>query len=568
MRLRLTVPLLVLAACAHANTGPTLRGAPYDVVISNGRIVDGTGNAWYYGDVGIRGDRIAIITGPGMLAQAGAKERVDATGLVVAPGFIDIQGQSTSLLLQGDARIVGKVSQGVTTEILGEGSTPAPLNPHTLRTDPDDDPIRADLTRRFATDHGFDEWLGWMERRHIGINVGSFVGAGTIRTYGMELRQGAASGAALDSMRGAVRRAMEDGAFGLGSALIYPPGNFASTEELIELARAMAPYRGIYITHMRSEADLLLPAIDEAIRIGREGGVPVELYHLKAAGKRNWSKAAIAVARIDSARRAGLDIQANMYPYVAGATGLTSCLPPSASADGKLMENLRDTLARARIRTEQQRNEQVPTWEDLCSQATPAGVLISTLRKPENQQYVGKRLSEIASMMKKDYLDAAMDLILSENGRVETTYFLMDEANVRMQLAQPWIKIGTDAGGPAPENVHGLVHPRSYGTYPRVVGYYVREGVLSLEEAVRKTTSAVATRLMIPDRGVLRQGFFADVVLFDPATLVDVATFEKPLQLSIGVHEVWVNGTAVWKGGQHTGALPGVALRGPGYRKR
>ncbi|MDB4906816.1 MAG: D-aminoacylase domain protein [Gemmatimonadetes bacterium] len=568
MRLRSILPVLALAACARPGTAPRPRGAPYDVVIGNGRIVDGTGNAWYYGDIGIRGSRIAIITGAGMLAQASTVERVDATGLVVSPGFMDIQGQSTGFLTQGDARIIGKVSQGVTTEILGEGSTPAPLNPHTLRVDPDDDPIRADLNHRFATEHGFDEWLTWMEHRHIGINVGSFVGAGTIRTYGMDMRQGAASAAALDSMRAAVRRAMEDGAFGIGSALIYPPGNFASTAELVELARAMAPYRGIYITHMRSEADLLLPAIDEAIRIGREGGVPVELYHLKAAGRRNWDKASLAVAKIDSARRAGLDIQANMYPYVAGATGLTSCLPPSASADGKLMDNLRDTLARARIRAEQLRNESSPTWEDLCSQATPEGVLISTLRKPENQQYVGKRLSAIAAMMKKDYLDAAMDLILSENGRVETTYFLMDEANVRMQLAQPWIKIGTDAGGPAPESVRGLVHPRSYGTYPRVVGYYVREGVLSLEEAVRKTTSAVATRLMIPDRGLLREGFFADVVLFDPNTLVDKATFEQPLQLSAGVIEVWVNGTPVWKGGQHTGALPGVALRGPGYHKR
>jgi dihydroorotase/N-acyl-D-amino-acid deacylase len=404
-----------------------------------------------------------------------------------------------------------------------------------------------------------------MEARGPSINVGSFVGAGTIREFGMGEMMGAASGVALDSMRAAVARAMEDGAFGMASALIYPPNNFAGTDELIAEARAMAPYRGLYITHMRSEADRLLEAIDEAIRIGVEGGVPVEIFHLKAAGRRNWEKMALAIAKIDSARRAGVDIQANMYPYAAGGTGLTACLPPEFSADGRLFDNLRDTTMRRRIRQEVTRDS--GEWENMCVLATPDGVLIARLTHPENQRWTGKRLSEIAAGMGKDYLDAAMDLILSENSRVETLYFLMSEENVRTQLALPWIKFGTDAGGPDPAAVRGMLHPRSYGTYPRILGRYVRdEGVLTLEDAVRKMTSAVATRLMIQDRGELREGRYADVVVFDPRSIIDRATFEQPLQLSTGVTHVWVNGVQVLRDGSHTGAKPGRIVRGPGYR--
>jgi dihydroorotase/N-acyl-D-amino-acid deacylase len=380
----------------------------------------------------------------------------------------------------------------------------------------------------------------------------------------MGLALGPAEGAALDSMLGAVRRAMADGAFGIASALIYPPNTFASTEELVEEAKAMAPYGGVYITHMRSEADKLLEAIDEAARIGREGGVAVEIYHLKAAGVRNWGKARAAIAKIDSARTAGLDIQADMYPYTAGGTGLTSCLPPSVSAEGKLFDNLADPAMRTRVRAEVEH----PTsdWEDLCGLATPPNVLITDLRRPENAGYVGKRLSEIAQLMNTDYLNAAMNLILSERRRVETIYFLMSEDNVKLQLQQPWIKIGTDAAGPEPDSVRGLLHPRSYGTYPRILGRYVRdEHVLTIEDAVRKMSSAVATRLAIADRGVLGEGMFADIVIFDPATVIDRATFEQPKQLSTGVRDVWVNGTLVWRDGAHTGAKPGHILRGQGY---
>ena len=553
--------LATVVACAHSApaTAPSPGSLTYDVIIENGRVVDGTGAPWFYGDVGIRGDRIVAVVPRGMLRNASARSRVDATNLVVAPGFIDIQDQSGGPLLAGDARQLGKITQGVTTGILGEGSTPAPLNPAAIPAN------ASEMARRFAQPHGFDAWLSAMQAHGISQNVGSFVGASTIRQYGMAERMGPATGAALDSMRAAVRRAMEDGAFGMASALIYPPGSFATTNELIEEARAMAPYGGVYISHMRSEADHLLDAVDEVIRISKEGGVPGEIYHLKAAGTANWSKEPALIAKIDSARAAGIDIQANMYPYTAGATGLTSCLPPSYSAEGKLFENLSNASTRARIH--QEVAHPTSEWEDLCGQATPAGVLITNLRAPENQQYIGKRLSEIAQMKHEDYLDAAMDLILSEHSRVETTYFLMSEDNVKLQLQQPWIKIGTDAGGPDPDSVRALVHPRTFGNYPRILGKYVRdEHVLPLEDAIRKMTSAVADRLSIRDRGLLEPGMFADVVVFDPATINDRATYEQPKQLSVGVRDVWVNGVQVLKDGTHTGAKPGRALRGPGYR--
>lgn len=552
----------VLAGCGHrgAITAPRPGTGSLDVVIENGRIVDGTGAAWFYGDLGIRGDRIVAVTPRGMLHDAQAKSRVDATNMVVAPGFIDIQDQSGGQLLLGDGRQLGKITQGVTTGILGEGTTPAPRNPATLAGDTNE------LTRRFAGPHGFDAWLSAMESHGISQNVGSFVGAGTIRQYGMSDHMGPATGVTLDSMRAAVGRAMEDGAFGLASALIYPPNTFASTNELVEESKAMAPYGGVYITHMRSEADHLLEAIDEVIRIAKEGGVPAEIYHLKAAGTRNWSKEAAVISKIDSARVAGVDIQANMYAYTAGATGLSSCLPPQYSADGKLFDNLASPETRTRIKEEV--SHPTSEWEDMCGLATPAGVLITNLRQPDNQPYIGKRLSEIAQMKNKDYLDAAMDLILSEHNRVETTYFLMNEDNVKLQLQQPWIKIGTDAGGPDPDSVRALVHPRTFGNYPRVLGKYVRdERVIPLEDAIRKMTSAVADRLSLHDRGLLKPGMYADVVVFDPAAIADRATYEQPKQLSVGVRDVWVNGVQVLRGGVHTGAKPGRALRGPGYRR-
>jgi dihydroorotase/N-acyl-D-amino-acid deacylase len=570
----LTAALVLLAALPAACARPAVSAGaapdtgPFDVIIENGRVVDGAGNAWFHGDVAIRDGRIARIAPRGLLRASRARERVDATGMVVAPGFIDIQSHSRDAFLTGDPRIVSKITQGITTEIMGEGWTNAPANALTLAGSDDiTDEGTQRLSRELQGPRGFDAWLRAMERRGVSANIGSFVGATTIRVYAKGQAQGAATPAELDSMRAAMRRAMEDGAFGLASALVYPPGNFASTEELVEVAKAMAPSGGVYITHMRSEADQYLEAIDEAIRIGREGGVPVEIYHLKAAGMRNWPKAAQAVAKIDSARAAGLDVQADMYPYVAGGTGLSACIPPWASADGKLFENLTSPEPRARIRAEMlsERTE----WENFCGLATPDGVLLMGLDKPENARFKGKRLAEAARMMGKEWPDAVMDLLLGERQRIGTIYFLMSEDNVRMQLRQPWMKFGTDAEGVDPDSARAkglLTHPRAYGNYPRILGRYVRdEGVMPLEEAVRKASSAVATRLTIPGRGLLKEGFHADVIIFDPATIADRATFEDPHQLSVGVRDVFVNGVAVLRGGRHTGATPGRIVRGPGW---
>jgi dihydroorotase/N-acyl-D-amino-acid deacylase len=562
MRYRVAILAPLLAGCA--STGPRATpDAPYDVIIENGRVIDGTGSAWFYGDIAVRGDRIARIAPRGALRTSAARERIDAAGLVVAPGFVDIQSHSRGNFLgDGDGRVVSKVTQGVTTEIMGEGSTNAIVNATMLGGDTTAR-ARAQL-EQFGGPRGFDAWLRAMEEHGASVNVGSFLGGNNVRMYAKGLAQGAPTAAELDSMRKVVRWAMEGGAFGIATALIYPPANFATTEELVEAGKAMAPYGGIYITHMRSEADQYLEAIDEALRIGAEGGVPVEIYHLKAAGRRNWHKAALAIAKIDSARTAGLDVQANMYPYVAGGTGLTACFPPWASADGRLFENLADTATRARIRAEIE--QQTEEWENLCMLASPEGVLILGLREDANRQWIGKRLSEIAAAQNRDWIETAFDLVLSERQGVGTIYFLMDEANVRLQLEQPWIKFGTDADGPDPATARGLTHPRAYGTFTRILGRYVRdEGVIPLEDAVRKMTSAVTTRLRIQDRGVLREGMFADITIFDPRTIADVATFEQPHQLSVGVRHVFVNGTAVVRAGTHTGALPGRALRGPGY---
>jgi N-acyl-D-amino-acid deacylase len=559
--------LLAPGACAPAaRPAATPGAAPYDLVISGGRIVDGTGNAWFYGDVAVRGDRIARIAPAGLLRDAPARQRVDATGKVVAPGFIDIQSHSRGAFLGGDGRVLSKITQGITTEILGEGTTNAPANRNTLGdADPEPGTRASEALERFGGERGFDRWLRAMEEHGISPNVGSFLGGGTLRQYAMGLRQGEPSPAELDTMRAVVRRAMEDGAFGIATALIYAPGSFSSTEELIEVSRAMAPYGGVYISHIRSEGDHLLAALDEAIRIGREAGVPVEIYHLKAAGRRNWELGPRAIAKIDSARAAGLDVQANVYPYPAAGTGLTSCLPAWAAADGRLFDNLRDPAMRERIRAEMVR--EYSDWENFCVLAGPEGVLVLGLEREENRPWVGRRLSEIAEAQGKHWADAAIDLILSEQQRVSTMYFLMSEENVAQKIAQPWIKFGTDAGGADPARATGLTHPRAYGTFPRILGRYVREeGVLSLEEAVRRMTSAVATRLSIRDRGLLREGMYADIVVFDPQTIRDRATYEEPHQLSVGVEHVWVNGVQVLRDGVHTGALPGRVVRGPGYR--
>jgi N-acyl-D-amino-acid deacylase len=570
MKRLLLLAALGLLACAPQGTlsTGTPSPGPYDLVIEGGRVVDGSGNPWFYGDVAIQGDRIARIAPAGGLATARARRRLDARGMVVAPGFIDIQAQSVAQLLDGDSRVVSMITQGVTTMILGEGETPAPANDKVITmfglVDPGDSTELA-LLRSFQGPHGFGRWLDAMQRHGASVNVGSFLGAATVRAYAKGMTEGPATPAELDTMRAVVRRAMEDGAFGVASALIYPPGSYASTDELVEAAKAMAPYGGVYITHLRSEGDRLLEAVDEALTIGRRGGVPVEIYHLKAAGVGNWPKAAQVVAKIDSARAAGQDVGADQYAYTAGANSFSSCIPPWAHADGKLLDRLADPSVRQRIKADMMRESS--EWENLCLAATPAGVEVVGFQVDSLRRYEGKRLADIARAMGRDWADALIDLTIAERNRLGQILFIASDSNVAMQIRQPWMKFGTDAAGLNPDSAKGMTHPRAYGNYPRILGRFVREQhLLTLEDAIRKMTWAVAARLSIRDRGLLHEGMYADIVVFDPATIMDRATYERPHQLSVGVRDVLVNGVAVVANGAPTGAKPGRIVRGPGYR--
>lgn len=555
--------VLAVATAACTGGGGTAGRDRYDVVIENGRVVDGTGAAWYYGDVALTGDRIAAIGPRGAFRDRPAAQRIDATGHVVAPGFIDIQAHSIGHYMRGDGKAISMVTQGITTAIHGEGSSLGPVNDRVLAAETDTT-IRRVLSQ-FTGPRGFSRWLEYMVGRGASQNIGSFLGDGTVRVYVKGEEQGALTPAERDTMKAMVARAMEDGAFGIASALIYPPNTYASTDELVEAARAMAPYGGIYITHMRSEGDKFLEAMDEALYIGREGGVPVEIYHLKASGPRNWPKMRQAIAKIDSARAAGQDVQANMYLYPAGGNSFASCIPPKYAAGGKLLDNLKDPSLRATMVAEMHATD--AGYENLCEIATPANVMVVGFRKPEHRQFEGKRLSEIAAALKKDWAEVIIDLNVAEELQLGEILFLMSEDNMKLQLQQPWMKFGTDAGSQDPDSATGMTHPRAYGNFPRLFARYVRdEKVLSLEDAVRKASSAVASRLHITDRGVLKAGLKADVIVFDPATIRDNATFEQPHQLSTGVRDVFVNGVAVLRDGKHTGAKPGVVVRGAGYR--
>jgi len=537
------------------------------VLIRGAQVVDGSGNPWYYGDVVLEEDRVASILPPGKGDAGSAHEVVDARGMVVCPGFIDIQSHSI-IPLMIDPRCLSKITQGVTTEIMGEAWTPAPAGgkeDHEVFPWDQHEALQAWQVRVKGWTR-FRHWLEAMSNQGVTPNIGSFLGGGTLRAYAKGLEEGAATDEELEIMRRVMRDAMEDGAFGVSYALIYPPDAFAGTDELVEVCKVAGEYGGVYITHLRSEANEFLEALDEAIEIGARAGLPVEIYHLKASGKANWPKMAKAMERISLARAQGQDVTADMYPYLAGGTGLSSVFPPWLAADGKFYENLRDPAIRARIKSEVLNPS--GGWEALGTLAGSDGIFPLDLHKPEHRQFIGKSLTEIAALQGKDWIETAADLLVAEEQRIGTVYFMMSEDNLHLQLQQPWIKISTDAGGVDPTWAvpMGPTHPRAYGTYTRVLGKYVREErVITLEDAVRKMTSAVAQRLGIRDRGLLQPGCYADVVLFDPETVADRATFEESHQLSTGIRDVWVNGTRVLANGEHTGATPGRVLHGPGW---
>jgi N-acyl-D-aspartate/D-glutamate deacylase len=539
----------------------------YDVLIKHARIVDGTGNPWFYGDVALAGETIAAVAPPNTIPEEQAAQVVDAAGHVVCPGFVDIISHSI-LPLMVDGRSLSKIAMGVTTEVMGEGWTPAPYGgalPMTMPKHQFASLMDPAWEERIKTWTHFRDWLEAMVEEGVSVNVGSFLGGGSLRRYAMGMAMRPPTGDELATMKRITAESMEQGAFGVSFALIYPPSNYAETDEIVEIAKVISQHKGIYITHLRSEAFTFLEALEEAIQIGQRANVPVEIYHLKAAGKQNWWKMAAAIERINQARAEGVDMTADVYTYTAMGTGLSSVLPPFAQADDKFYENVKDPAMRAKIKAEALN----PTsdWEALVKMCGLEGVMPIGFMQEENKQYVGKHLGEIAEMMGKDWPDAVMDLFASEEQRIATIYFSMSEQNMHRKLQAPWTTISTDAGGldPAWAAPTGLYHPRAYGTYTRVLGKYVREEkVLTLEDAVRKMSSALCDRLGLRNRGQIREGFQADVVIFDPETVGDRATFTDPHQLSVGVRDVWVNGTQVFQDGTHTGAKPGQIVGGRG----
>ena len=554
--IRLLPLMLPLMAAGQTST------APFDVLIKGGTVYDGTGRAPRRADVAIKGDRIVAV---GDLAKARARSVVDARGLAVAPGFINMLSHSeTSLIVDG--RSMSELKQGVTTQIFGESSM-GPLSDEMKR-------------RRLAAqgDMKFDipwttlgEYLTWLEKRGVSQNFASFIGAATLREYVIGLEDRPPSPAQLEKMRELARREMEAGALGVTTALIYPPAFFAKTDELIELCKVAAKYKGKYTAHIRSEANQLVEAVQETIRIGREAGLPVEIYHLKASGQSNWPKMDQVIAMIEEARRQGLKITADMYMYPAGGTGLDASMPPWVFDGGPeaAYRRMQDPDTRKKIADA----IRTPTneWENLYYLAgSPDRLLLAGFKSEALKPLTGKTLGEVAKMRAKDPVETIMDLVLEDRSRVGTIYFLMNEENIKKQIGRPWVSFGSDAASMAPEGafLKSSTHPRAYGNFARLLGKYVREEkVITLQEAIRRLTGLPAANLGLDHRGFLKPGMFADVVVFDPAMIADRATFENPHQYSVGVKHVFVNGAQVLKDGEHTGAKPGKALWGPGKIK-
>jgi N-acyl-D-amino-acid deacylase len=561
--LSLSAFMTIVLAMFAEQPSPSARDGNFDVIIRNGTVYDGTGAEPRQADVAIRGDRIA---GVGDFKSAKANTVVDANGLAVAPGFINMLSWSTESLIQ-DGRSQSEIRQGVTTEIMGEGDSMGPINDrlreHKIREQTD---IKYDIPWNTLA-----EYLQYLEKRGVSCNVASFIGATTIREYVIGYEDKQPTPQQLDEMRELVRKEMEAGALGIGTSLIYPPAFYAKTEELIELCRVAAKYQGKYISHMRSEGNQLLEALDELLRIAREANIPAELYHIKAAGKKNWPKVDELLARIERAQKEGLNVRANMYTYTAAGTGLDACLPPW-TGDGyypALFKRLRDPATRNKIKAEVQVDSD--KWENLYLAAgSPEKILLVGFKSEKLKPLTGKTLAEVAKMRGKDPINTAMDLIEEDESRISTVYYLMSEENVKKELRKPWVSFGSDEASQAPEPpfTKSNPHPRAYGNFARVLGRYVRdEKMLSLADAIHRLSGLPATNLGLDHRGFLKEGMFADVVVFDPATITDHATFEKPHQYATGVKHVLVNGVQVIRNGEHTGAKPGRALWGPGKAK-
>jgi N-acyl-D-amino-acid deacylase len=559
---RMRVALAAVTWLFLSLTAGSSQPPAFDLVIRGGTVYDGTGGPGRRADVALRGDRIAAI---GDFRGVSASTVVDASGLAVAPGFINMLSWSTESLLI-DGRSQGEIRQGVTTEIFGEGSSMGPLTREMKeRAIKEQGDLKYDIT--WTT---LSEYLRDLERRGISPNAASFIGAATVREYVIGLDDRAPTGDELERMRALVRQEMEAGALGIGSALIYAPGFYAKTDELIELCKAAAPFRGKYISHMRSEGNRLEESVDEVLRIAREAGVPAEIYHLKAAGKDNWPKMDRVLKMVNDARAQGLAITADMYTYTAGATGLDAAMPPWVLDGGweAAFKRLRDPEQRTKIAAA----ITTPTseWENLYLAAGSADrVLLVGFKSDALKPLTGKTLAEVARMRGKTPEQTIMDLVSEDESRVATVYFLMSEDNLTKEMRQPWVSFGSDAESmtPEPPFTKSSTHPRAYGNFARVLGKYVRDDkVLTLEEAVRRLSGLPATNLELDRRGFLKEGMFADVVVFDPASMADRATFERPHQYAIGMRHVFVNGVQVLKDGEHTGAKPGRALWGPGRK--
>jgi N-acyl-D-amino-acid deacylase len=534
----------------------------YDTIIRNGNIYDGTGGKPYPADLAIQGDKIVKIA-PNIPERG--KEEIDASNMAVSPGFINMLSWATTSLI-ADGRSLSDIKQGVTLEVFGEGGSMGPLNKQMKEDE------KASMGE-FKYDIDWTtlgEYLESLERRGISTNVASFIGATTLRIHEIGYEDRPPTDQEMENMRNLVRQAMEEGALGIGSSLIYAPAFYSSTEELIELCKIASDYNGMYISHLRSESNQFLEALEELITISEKAGIRAEVYHLKAGGVKNHYKMDQAIARIDAARKRGLDISTDMYTYIAGATGLDAHMPPWVQEGGynKWVERLKDPDIRAQVK--QEMTIDTDEWENLGYLAGPDGVLFAGFKNSDLRQYIGKTLKEVADELGKHYADVAMDFVIQDGSRVDVVYFLMSEENVKKQIQLPYISFGSDAGSLAPEGdfLKYNPHPRAYGNFARLLGKYVREEkLIPLEEAVYKLSGLSADKLKIKDRGYLIKGNFADVVIFDPETIQDHATFSNPHQLATGVLHVFVNGMQVLKDGEHTGKTPGRVVRGPGYKK-